>query len=73
MDERQATVVRAAVLSATADEDAVQEGMFCAWRVLASGGSLGMACRAARVAAERHARAELARRIREVPVGLVGV
>lgn len=71
MSEREAQVVRNAVLSITADEDAVQEALLAAWQVLRSGGSLPVACRAGRAAAARHLAAERRRCRREAALGLL--
>ena len=71
MDQAVADVVRASVLGVSGDEDAVQEGFIAAWRVLTGGGSLRMACRVARVAAERYVAAVRARSRWAVPAGLL--
>jgi DNA-directed RNA polymerase specialized sigma24 family protein len=71
MDQAVADAVRASVLGIVDDEDAVQEALVAAWRVLAHGGPLKLACRAARVAAEQYVAVERARSRWEVPAGLL--
>lgn len=73
MDEKQASAVCAVVLSVTGNEDARQDGLFAAWRVLSSGGSMKMACRVARVAAEQHVAGRRLRACHERLAGLMGV